>query len=218
MTDQLVRTAFHRSVLHPDHQCQNTFVINELGLKNGDFRADIAVLNGKMIGYEIKTAKDNLSRLPSQVEAYCQIFHEVFLVVAEKHLKNALALVPGWWGIYLIRPVCQETFYFECVRESQSNKKQDSFSIAQLLWKDEALEIANTIFNCNIKSRTTKHKIYTAISTACPANTLGGIVIEYLKKREAWRKDRKGLWQNGDYCLPSSKHSVHQAPLLHAHI
>jgi hypothetical protein len=191
MTDRLVRSAFHQTVLQWTHHCENTFVINELGIKNGTYRADIAVLNGKIIGYEIKTENDTLSRLPSQAEAYSQIFNEVFLIVAENHLQNALEIVPKWWGIYLIKPLCEETYYFEYIRESQSNLNQDTFSIAQLLWKDEALEIANTVFNCNIKNRSTRKEIYGAISAACKTDNLGEIVIDYLKKRETWRKDRK---------------------------
>ncbi len=64
MRDAQVRQAFHRSVLRAANECNDTVVIDELGLKNGIVRADIVVLNGKMIGYEIKTDRDTLKRLP----------------------------------------------------------------------------------------------------------------------------------------------------------
>ena len=193
MTDQLVRSAFHQSVLRYAHDCNDTFVIDELGIKNGSYRADIAVFNGKIVGYEIKTQNDTLTRLPSQATAYSQIFNEAFLIVSENHLESALEIVPDWWGVYLIKPTTENEYSFDCIRPAQSNANQDAFSMAQLLWKDEALEIANTLFNCNIKPSTTRQEIYGAISAACHTNALEEIVIKYIKKREKWRKDRKSL-------------------------
>ncbi len=193
MTDRLVRSAFHQKVLQYAHDCDDTFVIDELGIKNGNYRADIAVFNGKIVGYEIKTQNDTLNRLPSQAIAYSQIFNEAFLIVSENHLENALEIVPGWWGVYLIKPATENDYQFDCIRAALSNTNQDAFSMAQLLWKDEALEIANTIFNCKIKASTTRQEIYSAISAVCHAIDLEEIIIKYIKKREKWRKGRKSL-------------------------
>ena len=193
MTDQLVRSAFHKSVLKTAHQSKETFVVDELGLKNGCFRADISVLNGKIIGYEIKTANDTLSRLASQVEAYGKIFNEAFLIVAEKHFEKALKIIPEWWGVYLIRQLSDNTIQFDCFRKAKKNSFLDSYSIAQLLWKDEALEVANSKLNYNFKVKTNKNEIYDAISTSCKPDKLGKIVINYLKNRDSWRKDQKEL-------------------------
>src|SRR5688572_24501992 len=105
MNEFQVRSAFHSSILQEANVCSDTIVLNELGLKNGEVRADIAVLNGKMIGYEIKTEKDNLLRLDSQAKIYSQIFDQAYIVVAEKHYSKAQTMLPHWWGIYLIRKV-----------------------------------------------------------------------------------------------------------------
>ena len=56
----------------------NSLLIEELGLMSGEFRADIAVLGTKLIGYEIKSETDTLSRLPRQAAAYGAIFDEVW--------------------------------------------------------------------------------------------------------------------------------------------
>lgn len=188
MSDSQIRFAFHKSILRKAHLSVDTVILNELGLKNGESRADIAVLNGKMIGYEIKTEKDSLTRLASQVNSYSQIFDRAIVILAEKHLKKAKAIIPEWWGIYLIKPSNIENHIFKYERKAKMNPSQDSFSIAQLLWKEEALEVANTIFNCNLRSNTDRQEIYKMISSKCAPKKLSKIVMGYLKKREGWRK------------------------------
>ena len=72
--DQLVHKAFHKLVLAEEHSCPGTLFVNELGLNHGRFRADIAVMNGKLVGYEIKTDQDTLVRLPAQIDGYNEVF------------------------------------------------------------------------------------------------------------------------------------------------
>src|ERR1043165_1264120 len=124
MNDPVIRSAFHQSVLHNVHCCNNCLVVDELGLNNGAVRADIAVLNGKLIGYEIKTSSDKLTRLPRQVKAYNQIFEEAHIVVAEKHLSSAKKIIPKWWGIYLIR-VSDGIISFDYHRPACPNPKRN---------------------------------------------------------------------------------------------
>ena len=188
MNDSQIRSAFHTTVLQDAHLCDETVVFNELGLKNGECRADIAVLNGKMIGYEIKTAKDNLTRLASQVISYSKIFDKAFIIVAENHFEKVQNIIPDWWGIYLITAT-KENYTFTRYRKGKINPSLDAFSIAQLLWKEEALEVATKILNCTIRSNATRQDIYEIISLKCKSKELSKIVMQYLKKREGWRKD-----------------------------
>lgn len=52
----------------------DTVVISEMDVCAGVSGADIVVINGKMHGYEIKSAQDSLSRLPQQMQSYNQVF------------------------------------------------------------------------------------------------------------------------------------------------
>lgn len=213
MTDQIVRSAFHQSVLHGAHYCSNTLVVDELGLNNGSIRADIAVLNGKLSGYEIKTSKDKLVRLPGQVKAYNQVFDEAYIVVAERHLKGAKKIIPKWWGIYIIQASENGNIFFDCHRPATSNPKRNFISIARLLWKEEALDLANSKFRCNLIERSTRIEIYKAISKVCETDELSSLVISYLKRRDAWRQYRSAPSRSDDCCQPSSTHLEH--PALH---
>ena len=65
----------------------DTILVEELGLCRGFVRADIAVVNGLMKGFEIKSERDTLQRLQKQVEAYSRIFDTATIVVAGRHLR-----------------------------------------------------------------------------------------------------------------------------------
>jgi hypothetical protein len=190
MRDQVIRRAFHQTILKSAHEDADTLVVDELGLKNGEVRADIAVLNGKLVGYEIKTENDTLIRLSSQVEAYNEVFDKAFIIVSNNHLKKATNVIPEWWGIYSIIPNVEGEYSFECIRQAKLNRIQNSYSIAQLLWKAEALEVANELLLHNIKPKTSKHEIYDVISGTCTKKKLSQITIKYLKQRSNWRTDR----------------------------
>ena len=58
-------------------------IIEELGVKHGTARVDIAVVNGIMHGYEIKSDKDTLQRLPRQISTFNPIFDQLTLVVGK---------------------------------------------------------------------------------------------------------------------------------------
>jgi hypothetical protein len=193
MRDTIVRHAFHQSVLRSAHSDTNTFVVDELGLRNGSVRADIAVLNGKLIGYEIKTQTDTLSRLPTQVAAYCEVFDKAYIVVSKNHLKKCIEQLPAWWGVYVIVGSHEDEIVFDLHREAVYNKNKNCYSLAQLLWKNEALELANTYLRHNIRPSTCKHEVYDVISATCSSDKLSKMVIQYMKTRVNWRKDQRQL-------------------------
>lgn len=98
MKDQDVRTAVHHKLLKDIHSDPDCLVIDEFSISLGASRADIAVINGVMHGYELKSESDSLERLPLQIKHYSSVMDKVTLVVAEKHLFGALELIPDWWG------------------------------------------------------------------------------------------------------------------------
>jgi hypothetical protein len=63
-------------------------VTSEFVLGSSGVRADLAVFADRLLGIEIKTARDTLRRLPSQMKAYSKYFEEVVLVLASCHARN----------------------------------------------------------------------------------------------------------------------------------
>jgi hypothetical protein len=187
MRDHIVRAAFHETVLQAAHLDRNTFVVDELGLKNGVIRADIAVLNGKLVGYEIKTDKDNLNRLSSQINAYSEVFDQAYIISGKKHLSKVLDQVPGWWGVYAIEPDEEKICTFTCLRPAILNEQRSAYSIAQLLWKAEVAEVLETHFNCVARQSWTKHKLYDILIDKIDVHALGQLTLGILKNRQGWR-------------------------------
>lgn len=63
----------------------------EFLLGSSGVRADLAVFGDETIGFEIKTAKDTLRRLQSQMDAYSRYFDRVVLIAAPCHLPKLVA-------------------------------------------------------------------------------------------------------------------------------
>ena len=77
----------------------STIIVEELGLCRGTVRADMAVINGILKGYEIKSDRDTLTRLANQAGTYNRIFDTLTIVVADRHLERTEQIIPSWWGI-----------------------------------------------------------------------------------------------------------------------
>lgn len=204
MRDHIIRAIFHKTILAKDHLDNHTIIVDELGLQNGLIRADIAVLNGCMVGYEIKTQNDNLNRLPAQVAAYSDIFDKAYIIVAAKHLGKALIILPKWWGIYVITGDENNGYTFENYRSASKNAGQKVISIVRLLWKDEVSEILTRGGDIVPKSRK-KSQLYELIAEKYTTEQFGPIALSYIKQRKSWRKVPVQPLSYDDYCPPSSK-------------
>ena len=73
--------------------------MDEFAILEGSGRIDVAVVNSKLHGYEIKSAVDTLERLPSQQESYSKVFDRITLVADERHIPEAVKILPPWWGL-----------------------------------------------------------------------------------------------------------------------
>lgn len=135
-----VRSVLRTYLDQQDFPCPDTILIEELGLCQGRARIDLATVCGVLHGYEIKSNRDRLSRLASQVETYSRVFDRVTLVVGTKHVKAGLQLVPRWWGVLLVRGGIEGAL-LDPLRPADENPDQDPRALVELLWRDEALEL-----------------------------------------------------------------------------
>ena len=88
-------------------------IIPEMAVCDGLSRVDIAVANGKLCGYEIKSDADTLERLDSQQKYYNQTFDKVYIVVGKKYENIISDYIPDWWGIYIAYYNKQCNVYFK---------------------------------------------------------------------------------------------------------
>lgn len=185
--DVEIRHRFHRRRLAKYHAAPDTLVVDELGLKHGRCRADIAVVNGRLVGYEIKSDKDNLSRLGEQIRSYNDVFDFSTIVLGAKHLAAASALVPDWWGIVVANQGPRGGIQFTTVRRPHINRETNLHAIAQLLWKDEAAEILTELGVPKSTLRQPRSVLYSLLVESLSPSQLRSHVRSCLKSRKNWR-------------------------------
>lgn len=184
-----IRTALRNWVHDKFELKHNDILINELGFWNKDpkstvdnsFRADLALANGRLVGFEIKSQKDNLKRWSSQMTAYTNVFDEIWLCSHGKHLHQALSVTEKHIGILVV----DDTGSITVVRYAAENNKLNFYDLSGLLWKDELIEFALLNNIMEVKSRMTKNEIRDAIGCKSNLSQLKPYVLQKLKKRKA---------------------------------
>jgi hypothetical protein len=140
MRDIDIRLALD-SDLRRDH-CNDpdTMIRHEFGLQEGRRRIDVALLNGHLAGWEIKSDVDTLVRLAGQADVYGKVLDYVTIVTTSRYIERATAMLPDWWGVI----VAERLDGIVCLNQTRAprfNKDVDAMSLAQLLWRDEAIQL-----------------------------------------------------------------------------
>ena len=115
-------------------------IFDELPLLRGRGRADLAFVNGRLWGYEIKSEADSLVRAEIQADNYESVFEFNTIVAATKHLTAARKRLPESWGIIEVKRVNGRA-ELHPRRQAKRNLKLSNFALARLLWKNECLAI-----------------------------------------------------------------------------
>jgi|AntAceMinimDraft_9_1070365.scaffolds.fasta_scaffold08369_1 hypothetical protein len=195
--DITIRSALKKLLTNRHAQDEKVRIIEELGVQHGSARVDIAVVNGIMHGYEIKSDQDTLQRLPRQMDVFNSVFDKITLVVGKNHLYRAINIVPEWWGIMVAKSNNNGSVIFNLIRGEEFNKNQDSVSIAKLLWREEALRILEKNKVANGFYSKPRDFIYKKLASVLDQEALSEEVREKLFLRADWRPDAP-LILNGD--------------------
>jgi hypothetical protein len=197
-------------MLRRHHGAPDTLVVDELGLRHGSGRADIAVVNGRLVGYEIKSNRDSLARLRKQIGLYDAIFDSITIVVGAKHDSVICRRVPRHWGVVLARIGKRGGINFHTKRRPRANRRVDLLSVAQLLWKVEALEMIREITSSTEILNLRRRQLYEYLSKNVPATKLRREVRSRLKSRLNW-PGRKQSFQCDGSSRPNATLSDCQA-------
>jgi hypothetical protein len=203
LDDRQIRDAYHGKRLHRHHASSVSVVVDELGLQHGRFRADIAVINGHLAGFEIKSDYDRLHRLGSQLEGYCAVFDLVTLILTPKHLEGALSIVPNWWGIVISSQGPRGGIRFRTHRPGKRNPDVNDLCVAQLLWRKEVTEILVDLGIEDSALRGNRQALYAQLITRLGSSELREHVRQRMKSRQDWRCPSR-LSQGVGLCLPNA--------------
>ncbi len=175
----------------------NAEIFEELGVRHGTARIDFAIINGVMCGYEIKSDRDTLERLPEQVKEFGAVFDKLTLVVGKRHLYQAMHIIPDWWGVIVAKiDIKNDCVIFQTIREAEKNNEQIGLSIARLLWREEALQILEERKIADGIRHKPREFIYERLAGALDTDTLKKQVSTLLISREGWRSGSQ-LTSNG---------------------
>jgi hypothetical protein len=155
--------------------------IREFWIPQTHGRADLAVIDDRMCGFEIKTAQDSLKRLSGQVGAYNLVFDRCTLVVAEKHFQSALEMLPAFWGV-LVLPDVEEQEITE-VRAATDNPLVDPQTLIRLMWKQEA-EAALDQLRVSYDEKASRYRLWQAVLDAAAPGSISDHVRNAILTRD----------------------------------
>lgn len=170
------------------HLCSDSSdaMIDELGFVNqqagrsvdATFRADLALANGRLVGFEIKSGADTLKRWQAQCIAYYNVFDEVWLCTHGRHLEKALGITPKGVGILLM----DDLGGVAVMRPAVLNTRVNAYDLSGLLWREDLDELCED-HDVPTKKRETKAQLRVRVSQSLPIEYIRVSVLRRLKAR-----------------------------------
>lgn len=103
-----VKKAFLRYLVGSRHWRSDPVPASEMVVESWRGRVDMALFNGHLHAFEIKSDADKLDRLPDQIRRMIRHFDNVGVVCGDRHLDKVVAVVDevgeGRVGIYRVAP------------------------------------------------------------------------------------------------------------------
>lgn len=187
MLDRDIRAYLNNTYLRRYKEDGVSCVVEEMGLSAHAARIDIGVINGQLVGYEIKSDRDTLNRLPGQLEVYNQIFDRITVVCGPKHLGKLQGLLPEHIGL-LVTQKLDGKWELVTIRESSQNPNQTAYMIASLLWHEEAKALLVELGLGKGLSRLRRWELWERLAENLSIEQVSYHVRTILKARTAWRE------------------------------
>ncbi|PIW27259.1 MAG: hypothetical protein COW30_11115 [Rhodospirillales bacterium CG15_BIG_FIL_POST_REV_8_21_14_020_66_15] len=185
--DSDIRIALHTKRLRRAKAQPDTLVIDELGLAHAKSRIDIAVINGCIHGYEIKSSKDTLDRLNTQIDIYRQTLQKLTIVAAPKHIAGIMTNTPEWCGVMAAEQGPRGGIRFNVLRNAVANPEIDPVMMAHLLWRDEVIELLDQAGYASKDLRRPRKQLYEMLCEAMTLREITASIRSFMAQRQAWR-------------------------------
>lgn len=138
--EYVYKAAIVDKILLGVHSLNTASLLTEL--RANACRADVVVLNGTSTAYEIKSERDNLDKLESQISAYRSVFASVNVIAAQKHINTVLSSVPHDVGVQALSKRYQISTIREATNDPHRVLPTSIFESIQII---EAKEIASNL-------------------------------------------------------------------------
>lgn len=186
MTEDQIRSDIRARLSRLFRSAKDARLVEEMEICAGKARADMAVISDQLIGIEIKGPQDNLDRLPSQIDQYSKCFDRVVLVVHEFLAKDAIRLIPRWWGVVVGTNMNGHNSYYLKRRPTQ-NSRVDVDTVLSLLWRQEIEMLFVRFLNLAPPIRASKKKLRERLLADIPPSMLKTAGVDMLRQRKEWR-------------------------------
>ncbi len=113
--EYIYKSAIAHKVLLGKHSLNTAVLLNEFRV--GACKADCVIINGTSNVYEIKSERDSLCRLETQIYTYQSIFANVNVITGKIHLNCVTKTMPDSVGILLLN----DRHQISTIRESKKN-------------------------------------------------------------------------------------------------
>ena len=134
--EYIYKAALAHKVLLGTHSLNTASMLTETRV--GSCKADVVILNGTSTVYEIKSERDKLSRLASQVSAYQSVFALTNVIVGQNHLEAARNMLPTQVGLLVLN----NRFQISTVRAATEDlSKLETRAIFDVLRRFEAEKV-----------------------------------------------------------------------------
>ena len=187
--DEQIREALRVLLGNAHRSDAQTVILEELGLLRGEVRVDLAVVNGVLHGYEIKSSRDTLRRLRSQVAIYGRVLDRATLVVGARHLRQAVSMLPEWWGVLVASPG-SAGIELVTVRDEHDNPGRQARSLVELLWLEEATALLAERGDLRGARGKPRRVVWQRVCERYTLDEIAAVVRERLKARVARPESR----------------------------
>lgn len=160
-------------------------IFDELAVNRGIAIADIVAFFEKPHCFEIKSDIDSLTRLEKQSYVYSSSFPKVSLVTTEKHISQAIKIIPAWWGLILAKKF-RGKVTLKYLRKSSTNPVSTKEYLSRLLWNSE---LKHELKKRNI--RYTQKSARAELSNLLAENTSQELIFKLVRGKLLERKQAR---------------------------
>lgn len=138
--DYVYRSSVVEKIALGRHSLRTATVLSEVRARAS--KADLVILNGTATAYEIKSERDSLSRLTTQLSDYRSVFASVTVVTSPRQTDAVLRLVPEDVGVLVLSPRLR----LQVVRETQNLPERiNPTALLETLRSSEAAQVLEII-------------------------------------------------------------------------
>ncbi|CAN7760803.1 sce7726 family protein [Pseudorhodoferax sp. LjRoot39] len=206
--------AFVRDRLSGRASAPGARMFEELGIERGGARVDLALVEDGLEAFELKSDLDNFGRLHNQIHAYNRVFDRITLVTGSTLSDAALDVMPRWWGIWAVRRLKNGNLSLKKIRDAARNPRQETRSLATLLWREEAADVLLDETGELPSKRASRAQLCDSIAEQVQLHSLRRHVARRLVSRQAVRE---AIPTMPAALIPSGDWSHHDANCLDFH-